>query len=82
VSEFEQWSKPEMFWNIRKDRKVRNHKSVMSVGEKLITAYRIFIKYGLKGVIKVFENEKFFFGIILSGKLGYALFKGVKKPVN
>lgn len=82
VSEFEQWSKPEMFWNIRKDRKVKNHKSVMSVREKLVTAYRIFTKYGLKGVIKVFENEKFFYGIIFSGKLGYALFKGVKKPIN
>ncbi|MEI6436700.1 MAG: class I SAM-dependent methyltransferase [Bacteroidota bacterium] len=81
VSEFEQWSKPEMFWNIRKDRKVKNYKSVMTIGEKVTTAYRVFKVYGFKGVIKVFENEKFFFQIVLNNKLGYALFKGVKKPI-
>ena len=80
ISEFEQWSKPEMFWNIRKDRKVKNHKSVMSIREKMITALRVFKIYGLSGVIKVFENEKYFFRTVLSGGLGYALFKGVKKP--
>ena len=80
VNEFERWSKPEMFWNIRKDRKVKNHKNVMSIGEKVTTAFRVFKIYGVKGVIKVFENEKFFFKTILNGELGYALFKGVKKP--
>ncbi|MEI6140287.1 MAG: class I SAM-dependent methyltransferase [Mariniphaga sp.] len=79
ISEFEQWSKPEMFWNIRKDRKVNNHKSVMTIREKIITAFRIFKIYGLKGVVKVFENERFFFKIVLKGGLGYALFKGIKK---
>lgn len=80
VSEFEQWSKPEMFWNIRKDRKVKNYKSVMSIREKLITAFRVFKIYGFVGVVKVFRNEKFFFHVVLTGKLGYALFKGVKNP--
>jgi ubiquinone/menaquinone biosynthesis C-methylase UbiE len=82
VFEFEQWSKPEMFWNIRKDRKVKNYKSVMSIREKIITASRVFKIYGLKGVIKVFENEKYFFRTVLRGELGYALFKGVKMPVR
>ena len=82
VSEFEQWSKPEMFWNIRKDRKVKSHKSVMTIAEKLTTARRVFKLYGLKGVVKVFENEKFFFNAILNGKIGYALFKGIKKPAE
>ena len=27
VSEFEQWSKPEMFWDIRKDRKVKDYRT-------------------------------------------------------
>ena len=78
INEFEEWSKPEMFWNIRKDRKVKNHKSVMTIHEKLITAYRIFKVYGLKGIVKVFENERFFFKMVLNGGLGYALFKGIK----
>jgi SAM-dependent methyltransferase len=78
VNEFDEWSKPEMFWNIRKDRKVKSYKSVMTIDEKIKTAYRIFKIYGLKGVIKVFENEKKFFKIVLEGKLGYALFKGIK----
>ncbi len=82
VSEFEEWSKPEMFWDIRKDRNVKSHKKVMTIREKLITAYRIFKIYGLKGVFKVFENERYFFGVVLSGGLGYALFKGVKKEQN
>ena len=78
VSEFEEWSKPEMFWEIRKDREVKNYKSVMTVYEKTRTAFRIFKIYGLKGVFKVFQNEKIFFKTILDGKLGYALFKGIK----
>jgi hypothetical protein len=82
VSEFEEWSKPEMLWDIRKDRKVKNHKNVMTILEKIITAFRIFKIYGLKGVVKVFENERFFFRMVLNGGLGYALFKGTKKEKN
>ena len=67
-----------MFWDIRKDRKVKNHKNVMTILEKIITAFRIFKIYGLKGVVKVFENERFFFRMVLNGGLGYALFKGIK----
>ena len=82
VSEFEEWSKPEMFWKIRKDRDVRSYKSVMTVCEKTRTALRIFKRYGLQGVFKVFQNEKIFFKTILDGKLGYALFKGIKSPTK
>ncbi|HJN05870.1 MAG TPA: methyltransferase domain-containing protein [Bacteroidales bacterium] len=78
ISEFDRWSKPEMFWNIRKDRKVNSFKSVMTTSEKLKTACRICKIYGIKGVIKVFQNEKIFYKTILEGKLGYALFKGIK----
>ncbi len=78
VSEFEQWSEPEMFWKIRKERNVKSYKKVMTPVEKIKTAYRVFKIYGFKGVIKVFKNEKYFYKVILDGKLGYALFKGVK----
>ncbi len=82
ISEFEEWSKPEMFWKIRKDRNVKNFKNVMTPWEKIRTAFRIFKIYGLKGVVKVFQNEKIFFKTILDGKLGYALFKGIKSSVG
>ena len=81
-TEFEEWSKPEMFWKIRHDREVKNHKSVMTLFEKTRTAFRIFKIYGLKGVFKVFQNEKIFFETILDGKLGYALFKGIKNTTG
>ena len=80
VTEFEQWSKPEMFWDIRKDRKVRNYKKVMSLSEKITTAWRVWKIYGFKGILKMFENEKYFFKAVLKGELGYALYKGVKNP--
>lgn len=78
VSELEQWSKPEMFWNIRKDREVKNYKRVMSLSEKNKTALRIQKQFGIKGVLKVYQNEKIFFQTILNGELGYCLFKGTK----
>ena len=79
VGEFDEWSKPEMFWKIRKDRNVKDHKSVMTLNEKLRTAYRIMKIYGIKGVFKIFENEKIFYQTVLNGELGYALYKGIKK---
>ncbi len=82
ISEFEEWSEPKMFWKIRKDRNVKNYKSVMTIGEKIKTAYRIYKIYGIKGVIKVFQNEKIFYKAVLDGKLGYALFKGIKIPTT
>lgn len=82
VSEFDEWSKPEMYWKIRKDRNVKNYKSVLTLTEKLRTAYRIMKLYGIKGVFKVFENEKIFYQTVLNGELGYALFKGIKKELQ
>lgn len=78
ITEFDQWSKPEMFWKIRKDRDVRNHRQVLSLPERIRTSVKIFGRYGLKGVFKAFENERAFFHTVLAGKLGYSLFKGVK----
>jgi ubiquinone/menaquinone biosynthesis C-methylase UbiE len=79
ISEFDEWSKPEMFWNIRKDRDVKHWFFTMTVKEKLITMIRIFAKFGIKGVITIMKNERLFYKTILEGKLGYALFKGNKK---
>lgn len=76
--EFDEWSKPEMFWDIRQNRKVNHYKNVMNIKEKAITVLRIFKKYGFKGVIKAFQNEKQFFKAVINGEIGYALFKAEK----
>ncbi len=78
-SEFDEWSKPEMFWKIRKDRDVKHWFFTMTIPEKLITMQRIVSRYGLKGVLTVMKNERIFYKTVLAGKLGYALFKGVKR---
>jgi SAM-dependent methyltransferase len=79
ISEFEEWSKPEMFWKIRKDRDVSHWFFTMTLKEKLTTMARIFAKFGVAGVITIMKNERFFYKTILAGKLGYALFKGTKE---
>jgi len=76
-TECEPWSNPEMFWKIRKDRDVKRPSQVLTLPERIATAGRVFLRYGLKGVLKVFENERVFYRAILEGKLGYCLFKGI-----
>jgi SAM-dependent methyltransferase len=78
LSEFEQWSKPEMLWKVRKDRDVHHYSKILSIRERLPLLCRIFNLYGSKGIMKAFENEKMFYKTILDGKLGYCLYKGVK----
>ncbi|WP_366923469.1 hypothetical protein MFMK1_000361 [Metallumcola ferriviriculae] len=78
ISEFDEWSKPHMFWEVRKERNVNHYSRILSPVEQLITAGRIVSLYGLKGLKKGFENRKIFYRAILDGKLGYCLFKGIK----
>jgi hypothetical protein len=78
IYEFDQWSRPEMFWKIRKDRDVKHWFFTMTVPEKLQTMKKIFQKYGSKGVLTIMRNERLFYKTVLEGKLGYALFKGEK----
>jgi hypothetical protein len=78
VYEFEQWSKPEMFWKIRKDRDVKHWFFTMTIPEKLTTLKRIFTRFGLNSVLAIIKNERAFYRTVLQGKLGYALFKGEK----
>lgn len=78
TTEFEQWSKPELFWNIRKDRQVTHFSKVLTFPEKIKMIKKVFRRYNFKGIIKAFENEKKFFAAVLNGTLGYCLYKGVK----
>lgn len=79
ITEFDEWSKPEMFWKIRKDRDVKTFSKVLTPSELATTIKRITQKYGEEGVKTSLENQKFFWDIVLDGKLGYCLFKGIKK---
>ncbi len=78
ITEFDEWSKPEMFWNIRKDRKVEHFSKIFTRKELANTIERVTQEYGQQGVHKALENQKIFFSAILDGKLGYCLFKGKK----
>jgi ubiquinone/menaquinone biosynthesis C-methylase UbiE len=79
ISEFDEWSKPEMFWKIRKDRDVEHYTKVLTRTELATTIDKITQLYGKEGVHKALENQKIFWDGVLEGKLGYCLFKGVKK---
>lgn len=78
ITEFEKWSKPEMFWKIRKDRDVEHFSKIFTRKELTATIEKITKEYGEQGVKKVLENQKIFFDAVLGGKLGYCLFKGIK----
>jgi SAM-dependent methyltransferase len=78
VTEFDEWSKPEMFWKVRLDREVRSPSQVLTWPERARTAFRVWRRYGVRGVLKSFQNERVVVRAILEGKLGYCLFKGAK----
>ncbi|MFX0186119.1 MAG: class I SAM-dependent methyltransferase [Candidatus Hodarchaeota archaeon] len=78
LTEFDRWSKPEMFWKIRKDREVSDYTKILTRSELTKTIERIVQEYGQQGVNKALENQKIFFDTVLNGKLGYCLFKGIK----
>ncbi len=75
-TEFDEWSKPEMFWKIRRDRDVDHPSRVFSTTERLRTMMRVLPKFGLRGVLKAFENANLFFSAVTAGKLGYCLYWG------
>lgn len=77
--EFDEWSSPEMFWKIRKDRDVKGPDDVFTLRERIRIAWRIFDMFGLKGLHTLSQNKKIFRDAILGGKIGYCLFWG-RKP--
>lgn len=78
VTEFDEWSKPEMFWQVRRDRDINNFSNVLTLPERIKTIVKVSRSYGFKGILKALENEKIFKQAVIAGKIGYCLFKGVK----
>ncbi len=78
ITEFDEWSKPEMFWKIRKDKEVEHYKKVLSRSELNATIRKITQEYGEDGVKKALKNQKKFWEVVLNGTLGYCLYKGIK----
>jgi ubiquinone/menaquinone biosynthesis C-methylase UbiE len=79
ITEFDEWSRPEMFWKIRKDRDVEHYSKVLTNSELRSTIGKVTDIYGEQGVKIALENQKKFWDVVLSGKLGYCLYKGIKK---
>jgi len=79
--ETEPWSRPEMFWDVRVDRRVRGPGAVLTPFEKAWAALRVARRFGVAGIRKAFENEREFYRAVLDGKLGYALYWG-RRPVG
>jgi ubiquinone/menaquinone biosynthesis C-methylase UbiE len=79
TTEFEQWSKPEMFWKIRKDRIVKDFSKIYTRSELATLIERVSQKHGQEGVKIALENQKKFTQVVLDGKLGYCLYKGIKQ---
>lgn len=79
ITEFDQWSKPEMFWKIRKDRDVEDFSTIYTRSELLTLIEKVSQLHGQEGVKVALDNQKKFTEVVLEGKLGYCLFKGIKK---
>jgi len=77
-SELEPWSEPENFWRVRKDREVTGPSDILTPAERVRTVWRIFRRYGLRGVFTALRNERMFYRTILAGRLGYGLYWGVR----
>ncbi|MBY3621017.1 methyltransferase domain-containing protein [Acinetobacter sp. CUI P1] len=82
ISEHEEWSKPERFWKVRKDREVIHYSKLLTFPERVVTLKRILQRHGISGITKVMENEKVFFKAVMDGKIGYGLYKGIKGSSN
>lgn len=78
VSEIDRWSKPEYFWEVRKDRTVQSHEAIYSLAEKLKVGKKIYQRFGREGLEQVKLNEAVFYGAVRDRKIGYGMFKGTK----
>lgn len=76
AEEGEPWSRPEVFWNVRRDREVCCPFLILTPGERLRTMVRLLLRHGVRGVRKALRNENAVFGAVKAEKLGYGLYWG------
>ncbi len=76
IYEFERWSKPEQFYKIRKDRDVKSFNDIVSFTERLYIIFKVFQRFGIRGLYNSIHNEFYFRRLVFSGTLGYCLFGG------
>jgi hypothetical protein len=76
VTEFDEWSKPEMFWKIRVDRDAKHWLLALTLAEQLRTFGRIYKLYGVRGIFKILYNELIFFRTVRAEKLGLLPIQG------
>ena len=72
--ETEPWSRPEMFWTVRKDREVTGPGNVLSIPERLKTVWRVVRRYGWGSVRTALRNERRILQTVVEGKLGYGIY--------
>ncbi len=51
---------------------------ILTYAERARTVWRIFRRYGLRGVFTAMRNERLFHRTILEGSLGYGLYWGAR----
>ncbi len=81
ADEGEPWSRPEVFWNVRRDRTVCCPLMILTPVERLRTMVRLVPRHGVKGVFKALRNENAVFGAVKAEKLGYGLYWG-RRPAG
>ncbi len=80
-TECQPWSNPKNFYKIRQDRDVAGPGQVLTLGERLRTIGRIFLRHGPAGLVTALKNEKAFYRTVLQGRIGYCLFWG-RRPLE
>lgn len=77
-AEVDEWSRPEMFWEVRKDRDVPRPSGVLTMWERISTLSGLLRRYGARGITNALRNERVFFRAVLDGKIGYGLYWGLR----
>jgi SAM-dependent methyltransferase len=77
--ELERWSRPEMFWAVREDRKPSGFGDILTLSERLHTLKSVCVEYGCSALWTVYRNEAVFKKLVTEGIIGYGLYVGVKQ---
>lgn len=77
-SELSIWDYPDIFWDVRHDRKVKNFDQLFTIGEKMRIAKIVMKKYGKMGIENASNNEYVFYNAVKERRLGYGIFWGYK----